>query len=433
MTAAKSPNGVVLAIALCLGALHLHASDGTAASSEPLPTGVTACAFDALANDPQPVGLAIHDAPRSDAPVLGRLPAIRDADASAYGRDGEIPEIHVIGSRDGWFLIQGAAYQEPCRPKLYAGRGWVDGKLITTHMFRDTLKKTPSNTAADVVYLYGTDPEGFSYSPYSIEAGQILGCSGAWFEVELWLPGGRSVFGAAVPGDGTVRGWTDRSCTQQQNRPCDGAQFDYSWSPLPPGVSECNFGALSRDPDPAGLNLHEAPDSNSPVVGRLPPPSDLGDGETKVLAEVQVIGFEKGWFLVEAGPYNASDRPAQELKPYTGRGWVAGNMLTTELLRNMLKQGPSETSADVIDLEVDDTNGNVSNPQSVKLQRILACSGDWFRVELTLEKGMVPLLKSDGPAGTVRGWANGSCTQQLTTCDFDQGRPWSPPAPLPPE
>ena len=282
---------------------------------------------------------------------------------------GRSPEIHVIGSRDGWFLIEGAAYQEPIRPKLYAGRGWVDGKLITTHMFRDTLKKTPSNTAADVVYLYGTDPEGFSYSPYSIEAGQILGCSGAWFEVELWLPGARDVFGAAVPGDGTVRGWTDRSCTQQQNRPCDGSQFDYSWSPLPPGVSECNFPALSHDPDPAGLNLHEAPDSNARIVGRLPPPSDLGDGETKVLAEVQVVGFEKGWFLVEAGPYNASDLPAHGPKPYTGRGWVAGNMLTTELLRNMLKQGPSEASADVIDLEVDDANGNISNPQSVKLRR----------------------------------------------------------------
>ena len=63
-----------------------------------------------------------------------------------------------------------------------------------------------------------------------------------------------------------------------------------------------------------------------------------------------MIGFEKGWFLVEAGPYNASDLPPHGPKPYTGRGWVAGNMLTTELLRNMLKQGPSETSADVIDL-----------------------------------------------------------------------------------
>ena len=135
MTAAKSPNGVVLAIALCLGALHLHASDGTAASSEPLPTGVTACAFDALANDPQPLGLAIHDAPRSDAPVLGRLPAIRDADASAYGRDGEIPEFSRHRFQARRLPIQGAAYQEPFRAKLYAGRR-ADGKLITTHMFR---------------------------------------------------------------------------------------------------------------------------------------------------------------------------------------------------------------------------------------------------------------------------------------------------------
>ena len=198
-------------------------------------------------------------------------------------------------------------------------------------------------------------------------------------------------------------------------------------------MSECNFGALSRDPDPAGLNLHEAPDRNAPIVGRLPPPSDIGDGETKVVAEVRVIGFEKGWFLVAAGPCNASDLPAQGPKPYTGRGWVAGKMLTTELLRNMLKQGPSQGSADVIDLEVDDANGNVSNPQSVKLQRILACSGDWLHAEFALEKGMVPLIKSGGPAGTVSGWTNGSCTAQLTTCDFDQSRLWSPAAPLPAE
>jgi hypothetical protein len=171
MTAASSPKRVALPILVCLGALHLSAADGYAASSEPLP-GVAACTFDALANDPQSAGLAIHDAPRSDAPVLGRLPAIKDADASAYGRDGEIPEIHVIGSKDGWFLVEGAAYQEPNRPKLYAGRGWVDGGLITTHLFRDTLKKAPSNTAADVVYLSGTDPEGFSYSPTASKRGE---------------------------------------------------------------------------------------------------------------------------------------------------------------------------------------------------------------------------------------------------------------------
>jgi hypothetical protein len=45
----------------------------------------------------------------------------------------------------------------------------------------------------------------------------------------------------------------------------------------------------------------------------------------------------------------------------------------------------------------------------------------------------MPLLKPDAPAGAVRGWANGTSTAQLTTCDFDQSRPWSPPAPLLPQ
>jgi hypothetical protein len=92
-----------------------------------------------------------------------------------------------------------------------------------------------------------------------------------------------------------------------------------------------------------------------------------------------------------------------------------------------------EDGREIADLEVDDANGNVANPQSVKLRRILACSGDWLEVEIELEKGMVPLNESAAPPGAVRGWANGACTAQLTTCDFNQDRPWSPPAPLPPE
>jgi hypothetical protein len=90
-----------------------------------------------------------------------------------------------------------------------------------------------------------------------------------------------------------------------------------------------------------------------------------------------VIGFQKDWFLIKAGPYNANDLPPNKPKPYSGRGWVAGTMLTTQLLRNMLKQAPSETSADVVDLEVD--GGAVSNPQCVKMRRIIGCSGTGCR------------------------------------------------------
>ena len=106
-------------------------------------------------------------------------------------------------------------------------------------------------------------------------------------------------------------------------------------------------------------------------------------------------------------------------------------MLTTQLLRNTLKQAPSEKAADVVDLVVDD--GASSNPQSVTMRRMLACSGDWVQVELALTKGMKPLLQTGAPAGAVRGWANGTCTAQLTTCDFNMATPWSPPAPLPPQ
>jgi hypothetical protein len=428
MAMRRSLKWTLLALAVGTGALAASGASGQGAAPAPPPAGVTACAFEALAHNPAPEGPAIRDAPRSDAGVLGWLPAIKDTNTGFYGLDGELPEFHVIGFKDGWFLIEGATYQEPYRPKLYAGQGWVDGKSITTHLFRETLKKAPDNTAPDAAYLLGTDKEGVAFSPYVLEP-RILGCAGPWLDVELWLPGGKTIDGKPASADGTVRGWTDKSCTDQDNGPCRGSQFDYPWSPLPAGVTECNFGALSNDPDPAGLNVHEAPDIGARVVGRLAPPSDIGDGVTKVLSEVRVIGFRKGWFLVEAIPYNATDKLPKGPKPYAGRGWVAGGMLTTELLRNMLKQGPSEKSADVVDLNVE----GGANPQIVRIRRILACSGDWLHIEVALEKGMKPLLRTEAPAGFVRGWANGTCTNQLTTCDFNHDTPWSPPAPLPPE
>jgi hypothetical protein len=155
-----------------------------------------------------------------------------------------------------------------------------------------------------------------------------------------------------------------------------------------------------------------------------------------VLPKIQVIGYRKGWFLIEMGgqgaPYYDADLPPP--KPYSGRGWVAASMLTAELLRDRLKQAPSEQSPDVLDLRASDKEGIPPLfPQSVKIRRMIACSGDWVHVEVAMMKGMTPLLESGAPKGAVRGWANGTCAEQLTTCDFGQDRPWSPPAPLPRE
>ena len=443
-------------VALGLGAFHPIGASAQGDLSAPLPAGATACKFAALVKDSEPDGPAIRDAPQQDGREVGRLPANR----SPYINGVELAEIQVIGAKDGWFLIEGAAYSEPNPWQLYTGRGWVEGKFVTTNLFRDTLKKSPSNNSPEVAYLRGTGSDGIPYQPDDLEVQRVLGCSGPWLEVEIHQPNAKTLSGTpASTADGTVHGWTDRSCTKQHDGPCRGEQFDYPWSPLPAGVTECQFRALSNDPDLAGLNVREGPDGNARVLGRLLPPVDIGSGTivlsevrreaigaptvqigsgtivrgTVVLSEVQVIGYRKGWFLIEAGPYNDAQLPPHRPKPYGGRGWVAGSMLTAGLLRNMLKQAPSEQSADVIDLRALDKEGiPLTDPQHVKMRRIIACSGDWVQVEVALEKGMKPLLESAAPKGAVRGWANGTCAEQLAVCPYPD-TPWSPPAPLPPE
>jgi hypothetical protein len=208
---------------------------------------------------------------------------------------------------------------------------------------------------------------------------------------------------------------------------------------LPANVTSCTFGAISKDPDPAGLNVRDAPDPNARVLGHLLPPTDIG-GAT-VAAEVKVLGYRKGWFLVDAGPYPDALRfyverqPPGRPKPYGGRGWVAANLLTAPgLLRAKLKQAPSGQSADVVDLWVRDKDGiPLTNPQNVKIRRMIACSGEWVEVEIELDKAMKPLSDSGAPKGAARGWANGTCTEQFATCDFGPDTPYSPPAPLPPQ
>jgi hypothetical protein len=414
-------------VALGLGALHPIGACAQDDPSAPLPAGVTACKFGALVKPAEPGWWVIRDAPRQDGREVGRLPAV---DNTRY-----LPEIQVIGVKDGWFLIEGAAYPES-DSQLYTGRGWVEGKSVTTHLYRDTLKKAPSNDSPDVSHLYGTSSNGLPYQPYDLKVQRVLGCSGPWLEVEIHQPNAKTVSGKpASTADGTVHGWTDRSCTKQSDGPCRGEQFDYPWSPLPAGVTECNFRALSNDPDPAGLNVRDAPDRNARVLGRLPPKDSgrLPDGSFIVRAEVQVFGYRKGWFLIEAGSYHDAVLPPHGPQPYSGRGWVAGNMLTAGLLHGGLKQAPNEKSADVIDLLVRDKEGIPHlEPHGVKLRPIIACSGDWVQVEVALEKGMTPLLESGASKGAPRGWVNGTCAEQFAPCGYEH-MPWSPPAPLPPE
>jgi hypothetical protein len=396
-------------------------SDGSALAQatigEPAPRGVKACVFEAQSSDASEQGLAIREAPSAAASVRGYVPRIEDKENGFVGAN-----IQVLGAKDGWFLVEGEG-----------AKGWVDGRSMTTHLYRETLKSAPDNSASDVVYLIGYNGGTVAYDPERVPISRIVDCSGPWLEVEVRQPGLKTLSGQPASSDGIVLGWTDRSCPENNaDENCRPQQFNYPWSPLPAGIVECGFGAFNQDPDPAGLNVRAEPDKNARILGRLPPPT--GDRRhSGFLSGANVIGYKKGWFLIEGGyveDLDPQDRP--KFAPYSGRGWVAADLMSAQLLRRSLKLAPSKTSTDVVSLEIHEGD-EAEDCCFVRTRRILACSGDWVHVEVKLTRGMKPLVKTDEPPGAIKGWANGVCTSQTTPCALDPSTPWSPPAPLPPE
>jgi hypothetical protein len=125
-------------------------------------------------------------------------------------------DVHVIGVRNGWFLIEDAGYGDYDLPKKlpsgYAGRGWVSGKLLTSALQTSTLKAAPDESAAEIVEFPGW-----------FEATAILDCHGDWLRIETPLSTKDYTLKPKLPSDGprgAVRGWGQRSCTNQRTT-CD--------------------------------------------------------------------------------------------------------------------------------------------------------------------------------------------------------------------
>ena len=192
------------ALALSVGGSGVSAQEAKAA---PLPPGVAACNFGALANDYTPEGLNIRAEPRADSAVLGRLPVLEN-----LTREKVAADFHVIGVRNGWFLIEGASYGDydlhKKIPPVYAGRGWVSGRLLTTQLRMQKLKAAPDENAADV---------GEVLDDYGVTA--ILDCKGDWLRVEAPLSTKDDASKQKLPSAGlrgVLRGWTHGVCVNQR-------------------------------------------------------------------------------------------------------------------------------------------------------------------------------------------------------------------------
>lgn len=188
---------------LCTIGLCVAASINGALAAPALDTsGATQCAIRGYLNDSDPKGTNVRAAPRANAAVLGHLPPRK-----GYEGSSEIVgvEFEIVGSKDGWLLIQ-----NPEEGDL-KGKGWISGRLVGFTIGSSKLLATPSNDGEVVATLSGEN-NGAGYGPDSFAVLRVHGCQKKFAEVTIVLP--RSV--KPPPGkDKPLHGWVGRLCSNQ--------------------------------------------------------------------------------------------------------------------------------------------------------------------------------------------------------------------------
>jgi hypothetical protein len=152
----------------------------------------------AFATDPDPTGSNIRSAPRPSAAVIGHLPPRQ----SLGGDDYASAEFDVIGSKDGWLLIQNArAATKGAEVQIFVGPGWISGGLAGVLLGSPALRAEPRQNAATRVRLTN---ETKNWGPNSYRVARIHGCFGEFIEATTTPPLGPA-----------VRGWSYRPCASQ--------------------------------------------------------------------------------------------------------------------------------------------------------------------------------------------------------------------------
>lgn len=162
-----------------------------------------ACDVHAWSKDRDPAGLNVRAAPGAEAAVVARLPPPR--------REGEetiAVEVHVIGSREGWLMIdraEFAGYDLPAKT-VFTGRGWVSGRMIDVSVQDERVRAKPATTG-DVLDAPRERPLG---GREMLRLDRILACEGRWIEIEGHFTG--------EDGGGetrATRGWVTELCGNQ--------------------------------------------------------------------------------------------------------------------------------------------------------------------------------------------------------------------------
>jgi hypothetical protein len=155
------------------------------AESVERPKDMVACQLSGWSNDTDPAGLNIRSGPSGTASVIARLKQ-RPENAN-----GDSPEFHILGFKDGWFLIEGANYgsygDPPPKVPPYGGAGWVHGSKLGGELTGagDTLRTAPDPSAPILARADVGE---------SIAVKALIACQGSWVKISSslgagWAPG----------------------------------------------------------------------------------------------------------------------------------------------------------------------------------------------------------------------------------------------------
>lgn len=190
---------------------------------------------------------------------------------------------------------------------------------------------------------------------------------------------------------------------------------------VPKQTRACDLQAYLEDVAIDGVSVHAAPHATSAVVANLPAMTNPGQHNAAFGAQVDIVGVQDGWFLIEnaSHPYEMFDpEPGTPLASgigsnavrasYRGRGWIEGSKLSVDIQAGeALRQSADEASAKAFSLLPDDDE-NLND-----VTDFLDCDGKIAKLAVT---------RSDGQKG--EGWIDRSgdngiqlCANQGTTCN----------------
>lgn len=169
------------------------------------------------------------------------------------------------------------------------------------------------------------------------------------------------------------------------------------------GAAKCTAHGYLNDKDPKGTNVRAGPSAKAAVIGRLPPPTKMQDGDEIVAVEVEIAGAKDGWLLIRK-----ADRGS-----FKGTGWVFGGLMSGTLGGSQLLASPSDSANVVASLQYTGDTG--VGPDSFEVLQVHGCQGAYVDVTIRLAPSLTPYPGL--PPQPMRGWVRKMCSTQLTTCD----------------